>query len=107
MATLNLLLRLIHGIGIAKDADTQAVSFLDLAASLVFVMREVFAGFHKWRFTAVKDREEIGAVLSSSRVVSGHFGIRSFHLTLVLPDLSRFARCVFVVLWAWKRNKLK
>ena len=69
MATLNLLLRLIHGIGIAKDADTQAVSFLDLAASLVFVMREVFAGFHKWRFTAVKDREEIG----SSRLVKWPF----------------------------------
>lgn len=60
MGTLNLLLRLIHGIGIAKDADTQTVSFLDLAAGLVFVMREVFAGFHKWRFAAVKDREEIG-----------------------------------------------
>ena len=73
MATLNLLLRLIHGIGIAKDADTQAVSFLDLAASLVFVMREVFAGFHKWRFTAVKDRYEIGAVLSSSRLVKWPF----------------------------------
>ena len=82
MAMLNLLLRLIHGIGIAKDADTQAVSFLDLAACLVFVMREVFAGFHKWRFAAVKDREEIGAVLSF------HFGIRSFRPKVDSPDVS-------------------
>ena len=83
MGTLNLLLRLIHGIGIAKDADTQAVSFLDLAACLVFVMREVFAGFHKWRFTAVKDREEIGAVLSSSRLVKWPFWYQ-----VVSPDVS-------------------
>ncbi|XP_078374534.1 nucleoporin NUP188-like isoform X2 [Oculina patagonica] len=61
MATLNLLLRLIHGINVAKETDdSQPISFLDLAACLVFVMREVFTGFHKWRFTGLKDREEIG-----------------------------------------------
>ena len=85
MGTLNLLLRLIHGIGIAKDADTQTVSFLDLAAGLVFVMREVFAGFHKWRFAAVKDREEIGAVLSSSWLIKW-----SFSYQVVSPE-GRFA----------------
>lgn len=60
MATLNLLLKLIHGISISEDADSQPISFLDLAACLVFVMREVFTGFHKWRFAGIKDREEIG-----------------------------------------------
>ena len=60
MATLNLLLRLIHGISLAEDSDSQPISFLDLAACLVFVMREVFTGFHKWRFAGLKDREEIG-----------------------------------------------
>ena len=111
MGTLNLLLRLIHGIGIAKDADTQTVSFLDLAACLVFVMREVFAGFHKWRFAAVKDREEIGAVLSSSWLikimvilVSSRFARRSIRLTLVRPDLRRFALCVFVVLLSLEKE---
>ena len=60
MATLDLLLKLIHGISIVEDADSQSVSFLDLAACLVFVLREVFTGFHKWRFARIKDREEIG-----------------------------------------------
>jgi len=60
METLNLLLKLIHGISVAEDTDDQPISFLDLAACLVFVMREVFTGFHKWRFTGLKDREEIG-----------------------------------------------
>ena len=60
MATLNLLLRLIHGISIAEDMESQPISFLDLAACLVFVMREVFTGFHKWRFGGLRDREEIG-----------------------------------------------
>ena len=60
MATLDLLLKLIHGITIVEDADGQPVSFLDLAACLVFVLREVFTGFHKWRFAKIKDREEIG-----------------------------------------------
>lgn len=70
MATLNLLLRLIHGINVAKDTDSQPISFLDLAACLVFVMREVFTGFHKWRFTGLKDREEIGMlVVLCARVI--------------------------------------
>lgn len=62
METLNLLLKLIHGISVAEDTDDQPISFLDLAACLVFVMREVFTGFHKWRFTGLKDREEIGMI---------------------------------------------
>ena len=70
MATLNLLLRLIHGINVAKDTDSQPISFLDLAACLVFVMREVFTGFHKWRFTGLKDREEIGMLLVCQIVFS-------------------------------------
>jgi len=60
MAMLNLLLKLIHGISIAENIESQPISFLDLAACLVFVMREVFTGFHKWRFAGLKDREEIG-----------------------------------------------
>lgn len=63
METLNLLLRLIHGISVVEDTDSQPISFLDLAACLVFVMREVFTGFHKWRFTGLKDREEIGMIV--------------------------------------------
>ena len=63
METLNLLLKLIHGISVAEDADDQPISFLDLAACLVFVMREVFTGFHKWRYTGLKDREEIGMII--------------------------------------------
>ena len=65
METLNLLLKLIHGISITEDADDQPISFVDLAACLVFVMREVFTGFHKWRFTGLKDREEIGMIIVS------------------------------------------
>ena len=72
METLNLLLRLIHGISIAEDADDQPISFLDLAACLVFVMREVFTGFHKWRFTGLKDREEIGNDYSVISLMAFH-----------------------------------
>ena len=70
METLNLLLRLIHGISAAEDADEQPISFLDLAACLVFVMREVFTGFHKWRFTGLKDREEIGMIIVHQTALS-------------------------------------
>ncbi|EDO41831.1 predicted protein [Nematostella vectensis] len=51
---------LVCGIGQAHEDVEQPVNFLDLAACVVFVIREVFTGFHKWRFTDVKDREEIG-----------------------------------------------
>ena len=60
MATLNLLLKLIQGISVAEDSDSQPINFLDLAACIVFVIREIFTGFHKWRYAGVKDREEIG-----------------------------------------------
>ena len=70
METLNLLLRLIHGISVAEDTDSQPISFLDLAACLVFVMREVFTGFHKWRFTGLKDREEMGMIVACQTGVS-------------------------------------
>ena len=60
MATLNLLLKLIQGISLAKVTSIQPINFLDLAACNLFVMREIFTGFHKWRYARVKDREEIG-----------------------------------------------
>ncbi|XP_048580591.1 nucleoporin NUP188 isoform X2 [Nematostella vectensis] len=60
VATLHLCLQLVCGIGQAHEDVEQPVNFLDLAACVVFVIREVFTGFHKWRFTDVKDREEIG-----------------------------------------------
>lgn len=59
-ATLNLLLKLIQGISVAKVTNIQPINFLDLAACNLFVMREIFTGFHKWRYVRVKDREEIG-----------------------------------------------
>lgn len=96
METLNLLLRLIHGISAAEDADDQPISFLDLAACLVFVMREVFTGFHKWRFTGLKDREEIGKkCLQLFNVVLGlHFKPKKIDgasetMELDVSDLSR------------------
>ncbi|KAK3743945.1 hypothetical protein QZH41_020284 [Actinostola sp. cb2023] len=60
MATLRLFLQLLCGIGQDHKQTQQPVNFLDLAACLVFVLREVFTGFYKWRFTAMKYREEIG-----------------------------------------------
>ncbi|XP_022809524.1 nucleoporin NUP188 homolog isoform X2 [Stylophora pistillata] len=60
MSTLNLLLKLIHGMGIVEETGSQPISVLDLAACLVFIMREVFTEFYKWRFGSLRDREEIG-----------------------------------------------
>ncbi|KAJ7394471.1 hypothetical protein OS493_000282 [Desmophyllum pertusum] len=96
MATLNLLLRLIQGISIAEDTDGQPISFLDLAACLMFVMREVFTGFHKWRFTGLKDREELGKrCLQLFNVVLGlHFKQKKIDeacetMEVDMTDLSR------------------
>lgn len=60
MATLNFLLKLIHGMSNAEETGNQAISIVELAAGLVFIMREVFTGFYKWRFGSLRDREEIG-----------------------------------------------
>ncbi|CAH3134960.1 unnamed protein product [Pocillopora meandrina] len=60
MATLNFLLKLIHGMSNAEETGNQAISIVELAACLVFIMREVFTGFYKWRFGSLRDREEIG-----------------------------------------------
>lgn len=60
MATLNFLLKLIHGMSNAEETGNQAISIVELAACLVFIMREVFTGFYKWRFSSLRDREEIG-----------------------------------------------
>ncbi|XP_068699835.1 nucleoporin NUP188-like isoform X3 [Montipora foliosa] len=94
MATLNLLLKLIQGISVAEDSDSQPINFLDLAACIVFVIREIFTGFHKWRYAGVKDREEIGSrSLQLFNVVLGlHFkhtkDTRS-EMELEITDLSR------------------
>lgn len=60
IATQKLFLQLFHGIGHAQERAEQPVNFLDLAACLLFVLREVFTGFHNWRFVVPKDKEEIG-----------------------------------------------
>lgn len=78
MAMLNLLLKLIHGISIAENIESQPISFLDLAACLVFVMREVFTGFHKWRFAGLKDREEIGTFLMTIILLNQVFSALPF-----------------------------
>ncbi|RMX38057.1 hypothetical protein pdam_00003086 [Pocillopora damicornis] len=60
MATLDFLLKLIHGMSNAEESGNRAISIIELAACLVFIMREVFTGFYKWRFGSLRDREEIG-----------------------------------------------
>ena len=60
IATLRLFLQLLQGIGFLQEREEQQVNFLDLSACEVFILREVFSGFHKWRFTKIEDREQIG-----------------------------------------------
>jgi len=95
-ATLNLLLKLIQGISVAKVTNIQPINFLDLAACNLFVMREIFTGFHKWRYVRVKDREEIGLrSLQLFNVVLGlHFEHKNAEdmgdeMGLEITDLSR------------------
>ncbi|XP_067051394.1 nucleoporin NUP188-like isoform X1 [Acropora muricata] len=95
-ATLNLLLKLIQGISVAKVTNIQPINFLDLAACNLFVMREIFTGFHKWRYVRVKDREEIGLrSLQLFNVVLGlHFEHKNAEdmgdeMELEITDLSR------------------
>ena len=56
MAMLDLL------VGGAPPSDSAAAN--DHLACVVFVMREMFAGFHKWRYRNTRDKDQIGQVIS-------------------------------------------
>lgn len=60
IATLELFLQLLRGIGFLQEKEEQPVNFLNLAACEVFILREVFSGFHKWRFARMEYKEQIG-----------------------------------------------
>lgn len=60
IATLELFLQLLRGIGYLQEREEQPVNFLNLAACEIFILREVFSSFHKWRFTRMEYKEKIG-----------------------------------------------
>lgn len=59
---LGFVLQCLNGLSLSEAKKDQALNKLqfDVAVNIVFIIKEVFANFGKWRFATVEDKERIG-----------------------------------------------
>ncbi|XP_057314860.1 nucleoporin NUP188-like [Hydractinia symbiolongicarpus] len=59
---LGFVLQCLNGLSLCEAKKDQALNKLqfDVAVNIVFIIKEVFANFGKWRFATVEDKERIG-----------------------------------------------
>ena len=60
LATLDLLATLVKGLSSPVDDDCLGECPVDLAASVLFVVHDIFSSFHRWRYVDIKDRDILG-----------------------------------------------
>ena len=64
-------------------------------ACVVFVMREMFAGYHKWRYRSISQREEIGTCGAGSV-----YGVRL--MIAAGETINHFVITLAVFVWWWR-----
>jgi nuclear pore complex protein Nup188 len=72
LATLDLLATLVKGLAPSVDDDNCLEECpIDLVASVLFVVNDMFSSFHRWRYVDIKDRD-----------ILGHMSLEIFQLAL-------------------------
>ena len=66
VAALGLLASLVRGVRKPPTSDDDtclAECPVDLVASVLFVVHEIFSSFHRWRYVDIKDRDVLGKTI--------------------------------------------